>query len=455
MFPCFNLFLLVSLIHSQTIDPKSTSEQICISDSVDDNVNGIYYYFSWDSDINGSTYYNYQTNRYLYPWIDASSKYYFVSSDRTRAVGSYCRLSIISKLILNPRDCLSPWQSFNDTQLVNDTNLSLVNCNDICVSDNLKSSLDGTYKWLHFDQATGASVYQCTDCSWSSVYLSGWIHSYGLIWIISNDYKSSRAYSYCRLGIQEETYIFNLEDCPSWLTTIDGVWTEDEGLTVQKCATRTIDLTPKSTASDQICISDSVNSQVNGIYYYFASDSDTNGSSYYNYQTNRYLYPWADVFAKYYFVSSDRTRAVGSYCRLSIISKLILNPRDCLNPWQSFHGTQFVNDTNLSLVNCNDICVSDNLKSSLDGTYKWLHFDQATGASVYQCTDCSWSSVYLSGWIHSYGLIWIISNDYKSSRAYSYCRLGIQEETYIFNLEDCPSWLTTIDGVWTEDEGLT
>eukprot|EP01083_Nonionella_stella_P286770 976059_1 len=175
MFPCFNLFLLVSLIHSQTIDPKSTSEQICISDSVDDNVNGIYYYYSWDSDTNGSIYYNYQTNKYLYPWVDTSTQHYRVSSDPTRAIGTYCRLPITNKTVSNSSDCfnnyVAQWQSFNGTQWVHDKDLRLMNCNDICVSGNFKSSLDGTYKWTHFNRTTRSSVYQCSDCSGYVYYL--------------------------------------------------------------------------------------------------------------------------------------------------------------------------------------------------------------------------------------------------------------------------------------------
>eukprot|EP01083_Nonionella_stella_P177883 626725_1 len=437
MFPCFNLFLLVSLIHSQTIDPKSTSEQICISDSVDDNVNGIYYYFSWDSDINGSTYYNYQTNRYLYPWIDASSKYYFVSSDRTRAVGSYCRLSIISKLILNPRDCLSPWQSFNDTQLVNGTNLN------------------GTYKWAHFNRTTRSSVYHCSDCSSSLWYLYGWIYSYGSYWRIGSDYKTSAGWSYCNLGIQDDAYIFNLEDCFSWHAWYNETWNAYEDVTAYKCVSQTPD--PKST-SDQMCISDSVNSQMNGIYYYSSWDSVVNEPIYYNYETNRYLYPWINASVKYYFVSTDHTQAIGSYCRLPMTTKPLLNPSDCFTHWQSFNGTQFVNDKDLTLVNCNDICVSGNDHSALDGTYKWLHFDPTIRTSVYQCTDCpplgSWTRFYLYGWIYSSGPYFRIGSDYNTSSAWSSCRLPIQADRYDFNPEDCPAWSTWSGTTWNKEHDI-
>eukprot|EP01083_Nonionella_stella_P220236 788180_1 len=127
MFHIFHLFLLISLTHSQSIDPKSPNDQICISGSVDDDVN--------------------ETNRYLYPWANESTKYYFVSSDTQRVTGSHCRLPITNDTILNPSDCfndyLEQWKSFNGTQFVSDKDLRLVNCNDICVSGNDHSVFDG------------------------------------------------------------------------------------------------------------------------------------------------------------------------------------------------------------------------------------------------------------------------------------------------------------------------
>eukprot|EP01083_Nonionella_stella_P220237 788181_1 len=161
MFVCSLLLWFTPLVHSQSIDPTSITDQICISGSVLHYLNGIYNYSSWDSTKNGSIYYNSQTNQYLYPWVYSSDhKFYDISSDPTRdAVSSHCRLPITSQTILNPSDCFSGWTSWDGSQWVNDEDLRLVNCNDICVSGNDHSALDGTYKWLHFNRTTRTSVY--------------------------------------------------------------------------------------------------------------------------------------------------------------------------------------------------------------------------------------------------------------------------------------------------------
>eukprot|EP01084_Bolivina_argentea_P091224 164230_1 len=109
------IVLLIALVNSQSINPKSTTDQICISGSVLSKINGVYKYIYWDSDTNGSVYYNQVSNQYLYPWVYASdNKDYLISEDPTNNVGSsYCDISTSSSNVLNPGYCLNNFYSYN------------------------------------------------------------------------------------------------------------------------------------------------------------------------------------------------------------------------------------------------------------------------------------------------------------------------------------------------------
>eukprot|EP01083_Nonionella_stella_P040529 109964_1 len=532
MFHIFHLFLLISLTHSQSIDPKSPNDQICISGSVDDDVNGIFYYSSWDSDTNGSIYYNSETNRYLYPWANESTKYYFVSSDTQRVTGSHCRLPITNDTILNPSDCfndyLEQWKSFNGTQFVSDKDLRLVNCNDICVSGNDHSVFDGTYKWLDFNRTIRASLYQCTDCysyTSSDVYLYGWIYSSGRYdWKIGPDYTTSSAWNLCILGyIEEEDYKFNLEDCISWKTYTNGSFKVDEGLTVERCVrdpTASLTASPtqfpfpisypsilfgfETASKDQSSLATTDNIVTVTLYWetsVFQCDVfPTEYTTYYgcdtsNNRTTVTVPPpvphgiqfdnegWDEVVINKILIQHQQseysnkttyqmvrfckdtscedaisdTFIVGSVCTGKNQSMLVaFNVNDTTQPG-IIEYTQFVSDKVLILMTCDNICVSGNDIDGLDGTYEWLHFNRTTRASVYKCTNCV-RAAYLSGWITSYGeYIWIIGSDYTALAAWSYCSLGyIQEEEYIFDLEDCNTWRTLDDSYsyWTFDRDL-
>eukprot|EP01083_Nonionella_stella_P282180 960293_1 len=328
MFHYFYLVLLISLIYSQSIDPQSMSDRICLSDSVDNQVNGIYYYYTWDADINASIYYNSQTNTYLYPWIDTSAKYYFVSPDHTQAVGSYCRLPITNDTTANPSDCLhnynEQWQTFNGTQFVNDKDLRFLNCNDICASGNYYLPADGTYKWLHFSRTTKSSVYQCTDCLESIAYLYGWVFSSGLYkWRIGPDYTTSSAWSYCSIGyIQDDKYIFNLEDCGSWY----GVYGQYEDLTLQKCMTsKCFKQTPFYGGSGTNILDVSKQEKITGI----SSWGSFMGMG----------YPYYKSLSNFSWISSDVRHTVGSALDITSCNSFVLDVDDYIHGYRILHNT--------------------------------------------------------------------------------------------------------------------
>eukprot|EP01084_Bolivina_argentea_P260305 439547_1 len=221
--------LLISLVSSQSTDPKSQTDKVCISGS-------ILSYIYFDNNTNGSVYYNYITNQYLYPWIyDKTNKDYLVSSDPTsNSVSSFCHIPNPTENILNPDDCFNSfngqWVSFNG-QWITETDLRLVNCNDICISNNDNDNLSGTYTWSHFNTITNSSIYHCHHCNDSGeIYLYGYINDLNdRYWIIGEDYTSDISHSWCALPNMGINYIFDINDC------VNG-WVSDANIILNKCS---------------------------------------------------------------------------------------------------------------------------------------------------------------------------------------------------------------------------
>eukprot|EP01083_Nonionella_stella_P071047 190563_1 len=94
---------------------------------------------------------------------------------------------------------------------MDDPNQRLVNCNNVTVSGNYRSGLDGTYEWLNPD----------TD----------------LQWMISDNYSSIAGWSYasCSSGLSNRG--LTMDDC-EWKSVISDEWTGDTDLAVEsdKCA---------------------------------------------------------------------------------------------------------------------------------------------------------------------------------------------------------------------------
>eukprot|EP01083_Nonionella_stella_P071046 190562_1 len=121
---------------------------------------------------------------------------------------------------------------------MDDPNQRLVNCNNVTVSGNYRSGLDGTYEWLKFSFATNGSIYRCKDCTMSTdnVYLYRSPDT-DLQWMISDNYSSIAGWSYasCSSGLSNRG--LTMDDC-EWKSVISDEWTGDTDLAVEsdKCA---------------------------------------------------------------------------------------------------------------------------------------------------------------------------------------------------------------------------
>eukprot|EP01084_Bolivina_argentea_P260411 439747_1 len=286
---------------SPTFD--ETTDQVCVSGSALSSSNGKYKYFSWDSSVNGTIYYNGVTKRYLYPYIDELSalRGYRIGDNRINITQAYCNVTkTASNAILNVVDCFDNWQFQNNSIFTNDINMRLVSCNDVCVDGNLEHEFDGEYIWFTFSTTFNGSVYICPDCQYKDydIYLYPEIYYGTYYWNIHDDYNSEYAYSYCEIGDADSlpaNYVFNLDDCFWWkcLNLITSEW-EWSIISTERCTTPSPTDAPgvisstHDVSTDIMCASQSELSSVNGPYKYWAFVNQTN--IFRNAQNDRYLF---------------------------------------------------------------------------------------------------------------------------------------------------------------------
>eukprot|EP01084_Bolivina_argentea_P253783 426430_1 len=235
--------LFVATVRSQSTDPTSTTDKLCLTSSALSDIEGTYEYFQWDTNNNAPIYYNKEANQYLYPWFYSSTnRYYLISSDYTHnAVSAYCHFPSTST-IFDPNECLNEngnrWLIANPV-FVTDSTLRLVNCNDICVQGSDVTESNGVYTWLHFNTTRQTSVYESQN---TGRYVYGWIYDFGHIWEIGTNYNNAASYSYCDTGLQDNSYVFNLDDSCTWFSYgyfgTDGTldWFQDNDMEVKKCS---------------------------------------------------------------------------------------------------------------------------------------------------------------------------------------------------------------------------
>eukprot|EP01084_Bolivina_argentea_P123166 218283_1 len=456
------IVFVLSLINGQSI-PQLSLDKLCVSRSlISSEIDGEYEYFYWDSSLNASMYYNSKTDTYLYPSVDSNNnKEYLISTtDINSSINSICSLN--QNDAFNPYNCFNNWHSYINDTLIPDPNMRLVNCNDICLTGNDNTWLDGTYVWLVFDLARRGSIYYCEQCVFNTgAYLFGWIlvDSNGniFLWMIGPDPTTNSAWSACNMGNLGSNYLFNLDDCPisSWHTYAGEAWVLDAIMPIKCYPTSNPTNQPTSDPTkqpspinedDQICASGSLISSNNGPYEYF------NGSIYYNPQTRNYLYPWNLTSSRYQIGSSISSQTM-SYC----VAQDMSTPYNCYTNWVSLINNTWTSDSDMRLVNCNDICVTGGNKTWINGRYIWNHFNRTHNTSIFHCKECGVNSgTYLFGWIFSDGThAWRIGSNYKTSSGWNSCRLGNDlGPNYIFNLADCGYWATTDSVGWKTDTNI-
>eukprot|EP01083_Nonionella_stella_P310792 1105728_1 len=205
----------------------STCDKICITNSLRSELDGTYHFKYFNSTLNGAVYYNPTNQRYLHPYIESNTKYKYLiqrnSSISTVYASSSCAIDNPgSEYIFDPYDCFKGWKTHINDELKDDPNQRLVNCNNVTVSGNYRSGLDGTYEWLKFSFATNASIYRCKDCTmtykdYHDFYLypnpSPKVDSQ---WTISYNYSSIAGWSWVTAYVQLDYQIVGLQ----WMSAI-------------------------------------------------------------------------------------------------------------------------------------------------------------------------------------------------------------------------------------------
>eukprot|EP01084_Bolivina_argentea_P031803 58853_1 len=212
------LILSYHIINAQFDGIKE--EEICVKSSKV-SLDGTYQWSYWNADINGSVYYNSDTNLSIYPFIrtDGHYRYYIGSNTSSTWVKAYCVLNNNSTdYIFNINDCVRNWKIFTTgdsrSSFVRDANMVVTGCQNICVSANNYSAVDGMYIFSHFDFANNGSVYYCASCA---AFLYPIISEDNFYWKVGFDYTTLSAQSSCNLGDRSNGYIFTLDDCiGSW-----------------------------------------------------------------------------------------------------------------------------------------------------------------------------------------------------------------------------------------------
>eukprot|EP01084_Bolivina_argentea_P260353 439645_1 len=179
LFVYFELLIyILSAINAQ-ITPSYDKR---VSESTHISVDGTYSNPKWHSELNGATYYNEKTSQYLFPYVTTGGYRYFMIAlnpifTTITSLTRYCAIgSKPTDYIFNIVDCFNQWKYSLNGKEIHDTNMTVVNCNDIRVTGNEVSWFNGIYVWKMF--INNYSLYYCNECS---SYLRGWVHSDVLI----------------------------------------------------------------------------------------------------------------------------------------------------------------------------------------------------------------------------------------------------------------------------------
>eukprot|EP01084_Bolivina_argentea_P220615 373865_1 len=452
--------------NSPTFDEQT--DRVCVTGSLLSSINGMYKYDSWDSSVNSIVYYNEANQLFLSPYIDQLSSFrgYQIGDNMTEA---YCNIrnSTLTTTI-NVIECFDSWIVNNGSLFINDLNMRLVRCTDMCFSGNYRSWLDGTYRWYKFNTMLNASIYFFVN-SLSALYLFPMLNSKAEYkWVIGNDYTTARGYSYC---LVENVLNLNLpENCFTWYSYNSSNWILDDTMSGVRCTTPSPTNAPNAqeSISARICVS---GSSVNGVYKNLGRNYFIFVHFYINAKTNRYLYYSfnnSEVNGMYEYqiiiTTTDASNKSGEmYCTVySTTDNYLFNPNDCSYKWKYWNGSQ----SDMISVNCDDICVSGFHHAEHNGVYQWLRFNKKFNGSVYLCRNCEADyDVYLFPWIDNGDYYWTIANDSTTlvlphiGFPYGFCQIPWTSITlhssYTFDVKDCSFWISYYSSSWWLDEEAT
>eukprot|EP01084_Bolivina_argentea_P199266 341000_1 len=216
---CFIVLSILITFDSTYGKFSESKDELCVRSSRS-YINGAYQWSFWNSNVNGSGYHNHETNISIYPFIKTGGRYrYYIGRNiSSTSMLAYCKINLNHSEfsdgnIFNVDDCVRNWYigtgGNDDARLsfLRDPNMVVTSCQDVCVSGNNYSAVDGTYVFSHFDFSKNGSIYYCSLCA---AFLYPIIKDGDFYWKVGSDYTSPNAWSSCNLGNISNGY---LGDC--------------------------------------------------------------------------------------------------------------------------------------------------------------------------------------------------------------------------------------------------
>eukprot|EP01084_Bolivina_argentea_P005121 9675_1 len=166
-----------------------------------------------------------------------------------------------------------------------------------------------------------------------------------------------------------------------------------------------------SQSSHDLCITGNDNIVFNGNYA-FQQLGKSNSPIYYcsDCRPPVYLYAWTDV--SNWLIGEDYRSPSGlSYCVYIATNGIVPEPTECTiwNTWNINTGHMVMGDnidvsTSLcptatvdNIATVDDICITNNDNTVLDGTYAWVSKLGKSNSSIYYCNECPLPA-YLYAW---------------------------------------------------------
>eukprot|EP01084_Bolivina_argentea_P318520 552392_1 len=126
-------WLAISINICNSVFRQVEKDRVCVSESsADKSLDGMYEWIEWDSQYNGSL--------------------YAQSSNNAQERKARCKIdNVTPTYTFKIEDCSTGWDVKNNDVWTSDSNMIVTNCQDICITGNTNSSIDGIYKFNHFD----------------------------------------------------------------------------------------------------------------------------------------------------------------------------------------------------------------------------------------------------------------------------------------------------------------
>ena len=224
---------LICIIHYLTLTSAYwPPDKVCISGASKWYLNGMYQLDYWDRAMNGPIYYNSITHEYIYPNPTRSLAQYVIDTSIHRSDDPYEAYSNLwystdpQTYKYNPNDFIFNWKSYDPSisSYSSEPNMTMINCEDICVTEASFDLVNGLYSWQSFDirQGRNASIYYCSSCSYGEGYylygredVDNWLLNYN--YNIENNPISCHVNSSNDNAIMGQYHLYDIDECGKWV----------------------------------------------------------------------------------------------------------------------------------------------------------------------------------------------------------------------------------------------